>query len=202
MSYFVANQISFNKKNKTFKVKGWYNNIIPVASNWSNEMPLDMLLFEFNSWDIQYRWVSNNKLMKVQYYIDKYYKKIYNYLEKTLWKNIYIEYPFFLEFNMELLKGKDWNKLNITKEQKENIKEELNKLNSEMINKIIEKDPDENKRFYVKLDNWSWPYISSYRGKFNIKWGNFTKKSYAYFTALDILKNISERNPILILDES
>jgi len=201
MSYFVAKKISFNKKDKTFKVKGWDNNVIPVWNEWSNEMPLERLMYSFLSGAIQYRWYMDNKLMKTLYYIDIYSNKMLDYLKNILGDNISVNTSFFDNFDLNYI-YKKWTgeNIKISKEKQEEILEKMKSLNNEMINKILEKDPNENKKFYVQLKAKNWTYIHTYKWWMKIIWSPVKIKSFPYFTALHILKDTSNYDPILIED--
>lgn len=82
MSSFIANQISFSKDLKTFKVKGGDNNIIPRFNTWSNEIPIKYLYLEVHGGMIQLNNRGHEKLTFVNHFIDNYKKFDGNFFEE------------------------------------------------------------------------------------------------------------------------
>jgi len=54
MSYFCANSISIDKKNRTCKVKGGDNNVVPRSNYWSDYFPIAGLIKELSGGMIQF----------------------------------------------------------------------------------------------------------------------------------------------------
>lgn len=64
MSHFIANAISIAKDRKTFRVKGWDNNVVPRSNNWTRDIPITALLEEISSGNIKLLpWKDKNALI-------------------------------------------------------------------------------------------------------------------------------------------
>jgi hypothetical protein len=69
MSTFIANQISFSKDFKTFKLKGGDSNITPRFNNWTGDIPIDELYYNINGGMIELRNNGNEKICLVNYLV-------------------------------------------------------------------------------------------------------------------------------------
>lgn len=88
MSYFIANQISFTKDYKFFKVKGGDNNIVPRTNQWTEYINIEYLYEQIDGGMLELRNNTNEKFCFINYlvferfrfndkgdYENSYYKK-------------------------------------------------------------------------------------------------------------------------------
>lgn len=197
MSYFVASSISFSKDKKTFKVKWWDNNVVPRWNEWSRDINIINLFYEFDAGDIKYRWISNEKLLKIDHIVQKYRKEINSNKDFDILQYWYYE--------LHRILNQDKNKFNTTQldinnaksdyDKKEKIvkkfmydnydelKEYIIDFNNRFINDILTKQEWEDKKYYIhnpKQDTYMYKLTKGWDSLSMTYWKNSAKEIWFY----------------------
>lgn len=69
MSYFIANNISFNKDFTEFRVKGGDNNVSPRSNEWTKFFPIEELYYNISSRCLQFNNLNQEKKALVDHLV-------------------------------------------------------------------------------------------------------------------------------------
>jgi hypothetical protein len=198
MSHFVANQISFDKEFKTFKVKWWDNNVVPRSNNWSNDIDIKYLFWEFCWRNIQYNGTSNIKLLKINYLINKYSKIIRENIKIDLWLIMNIDISWNKEDFLPSEKQLEyWQKDNYTKLQNEEklyiynnfekIKEYIFSLKQDFLKEL--KNPLKEEQYEYHIVRRDWYYVAGIRKWWLDLWTERQAKNVNYYIWQNIISS-------------
>jgi len=75
MSYFCANSIRISKDKKSYQVKGGDNNLVPRSNFWTNDIPIDTLLYNIVGGGIQFVSRTNPTMLLIEKLVFEYNEK-------------------------------------------------------------------------------------------------------------------------------
>ena len=171
MSYFIANQISFSKDFKTFKVKGGDNNLIPRSNNWTNDIPIEELYYNVNGGMLQFRNATNEKICLVDHLVSTFHFEG-NWEQET---------DFFHEHRNKDQRAKDFNDGFIA-----------------TLKKILKEDYSTKKEYIISLKernsfimkrNPTFLYLTRYANQ---------AQKFSYYVALNLANKYSNVSPKII----
>lgn len=200
MSHFVANNISFDKEFKTFKVKWGDNNVVPRSNDWSNNVDIKYLFGEFCWRNIQYNGSSNMKLLKINFLIDKYAKIAREDMKSNLWDIMNIDIDNnkekFLPSQKMLEYGEKDNYTKMENKAKLYIYDNFDELKNYMFNLKQSflnelKTPLEEEKYEYRIIRDDWYYVTWIKqSKLDLWFINYAK-IVNYYQWMNVIKSFN-----------